>query len=174
MEKIFFQNWESIVRTLIITVLAYPTLILMLRISGKRTLSKMNAFDFIVTVALGSCLATVALSKDVAYVDGIFVFFLLIFLQFIITWLSVRVKRIKKLVTDQPTLLFYKGEPLTDVLKKERITMEELFVAARESGTTNFQEIDAIVLETTGTITVIPKIPEGKNEAMKNVKKYPY
>jgi uncharacterized membrane protein YcaP (DUF421 family) len=58
MEKIFFNVWESIVRTLVIGVLAYAILILQLRISGKRTLSKMNAFDFIVTIALGSTLAT--------------------------------------------------------------------------------------------------------------------
>ncbi len=69
MKNIFFNSWESIYRTAIITVLAYVLLILLLRASGKRTLSKMNAFDLIVTIALGSNLATVMLSKDVALID---------------------------------------------------------------------------------------------------------
>ena len=69
MEQIFFTSWTSIFRTLIIGVLAYVGLILMLRVSGKRTLSKMNAFDLIVTVALGSTLATVLLTKSVALAD---------------------------------------------------------------------------------------------------------
>ena len=54
MSQIFFDNWETLFRTLIIGVLAYVSLVILLRISGRRTLSKMNAFDMVVTVALGS------------------------------------------------------------------------------------------------------------------------
>ena len=64
MENVMFDGWTSVLRTFILGGLAYVTLIVMLRTSGKRTLSKMNAFDFIVTVALGSTLATTLLSKD--------------------------------------------------------------------------------------------------------------
>lgn len=75
MKNIFFDSWESIFRTTVITILAYVLLIFLLRVSGKRTLSKMNAFDFIVTIALGSTLATVMLNKNVAFADGILAFF---------------------------------------------------------------------------------------------------
>ncbi|KFC49981.1 membrane protein, partial [Halomonas sp. SUBG004] len=81
----FFSSWESLGRTLIVGVLAYAVLIVFLRLSGNRTLSKMNAFDLIVTVALGSTLATVLLSKDVALAEGALALGLLISLQFIIT-----------------------------------------------------------------------------------------
>lgn len=64
MENIWFENWTSLIRTICLTTLGYAAMVLILRISGKRTLSKMNAFDFIVTIALGSCLATVALNKN--------------------------------------------------------------------------------------------------------------
>jgi uncharacterized membrane protein YcaP (DUF421 family) len=67
MEKIFFESWESIARTLLMTSLSYVTMVILLRISGKRTLAKMNAFDFVVTIALGSSLATVALNKSVLW-----------------------------------------------------------------------------------------------------------
>ena len=79
MDQIFFNNWQSLGRTFIITILGYILMIFFLRISGKRTLSKMNAFDFIVTIALGSSLATVALNKNVPLAEGALVFFLLIF-----------------------------------------------------------------------------------------------
>lgn len=128
MDKFFFASTESLVRTLIITLLAYVVMVFFLRISGKRTLSKMNAFDFIVTIALGSSLATVALNKNVPLADGASVFFILIFLQYIITWLSVRIKKIKKLITSQPSLLLYKGEILTGNMKRERITTDEIYV----------------------------------------------
>jgi len=113
MKNIFFDSWESIFRTVIITIFAYILLILLLRGFGKRTLSKMNAFDFIVTIALGSTLATVMLSKDVSLIDGVLAFFLLIFLQYIITFFSVRYKTISNLVKSTPALLVYKGEMLT-------------------------------------------------------------
>lgn len=172
MNKIFFDNWESLTRTLIITIIAYIAIILMLRISGKRTLSKMNAFDFIITIALGSAFATITLNKSVALADGALVFFLLIFLQYSITWLSVRNKSIKKLITSRPSLLLYKGELFKDVLKKERITIEEIYVAARQKGISDLKSIDAIVLETAGEITVIPKIENNQPGTLENVKYY--
>ena len=110
MDPIFFNNWESLGRTFIITILAYVVMVIFLRVSGKRTLSKMNAFDFIVTIALGSCLASVALNKNVVLLDGILAFFLLIFMQFSISWLSVRTKFVKNLVTSKASMLLYKGE----------------------------------------------------------------
>ena len=169
MKNVFFDSWESTVRIVIITVLAYAVLIVMLRVSGKRTLSKMNAFDFVVTVALGSTLATVILSKSVALLDGALAFLMLIFLQFCITWLSVRYKRVKQLITNDPTLLLYKGEVLHGVLKKERITLEEIYVAAREKGLTDLKDIHAIVLETTGTLSVLSEKSGGSSETLSDV-----
>ena len=84
-------------------------LLLLLRVSGKRTLTKMNAFDLVVTVALGSTLATVMLTKSVALAEGLTAFVLLIFLQFVLTWLFVRSQAASRLVKSEPTLLVYQG-----------------------------------------------------------------
>lgn len=173
MGNIFFDNWESIGRTFIITILAYVAMIFMLRVSGKRTLSKMNAFDFIITIALGSTLAAVSLNKNIALADGILAFFILIFLQYIITWLSVRTKKIKEIVTSQPSLLLFKGKILEENLIQERITIEEINVAARKKGISDYKDIEVIVLETTGDITVIPSLTSDQAETMNSVKNYP-
>lgn len=171
MEKIFFDNWESIVRTTIITILAYISLIVMLRVSGKRTLSKMNAFDFIITIALGSAFATVTLNKDVALADGVLVFFLLVGLQYSITWLSVRYKPVKKFITNRPALLLFNGELFEAVLKKERITLEEIYVAVRKAGIQELKDVGAIVLETQGEITVMAKAESRDAQTLENVAK---
>ena len=169
MKNIFFESWESILRTGVITILAYAFLIFLLRLSGKRTLSKMNAFDLIVTVALGSTLATVMLSKDVVLADGVLAFFLLIFLQFIITWLSVRNKVISNRVKSSPSLIVYKGEFLKQMMKKERIDEDEVYAIVREHGLSSLDEADAIVLETDGSLNVIRKVNNLKSDIMKNV-----
>jgi uncharacterized membrane protein YcaP (DUF421 family) len=85
-----FQSWTGLGRVLLVGTLAYAALVLLLRISGKRTLSKLNAFDLVVTVALGSTLATVLLSKSVALAEGVLALCLLVSLQYAIAWLSVR------------------------------------------------------------------------------------
>lgn len=103
-------------RTAVIGVLAYITLVLMLRLSGKRTLSKMNAFDFVVTVALGSILASTLLSKDASLSQSATAFGILILLQFIVTWLSVRYKWVRKAVVGEPRLLLYQGKYLDRAL----------------------------------------------------------
>lgn len=169
MEKIFFEGWTSVIRTFIITILAYFSLIIFLRVSGKRTLSKMNAFDFIVTIALGSTLATVMLSKDVALVDGVLAFFLLIFLQFFITYFSARSKTISNLVKSTPALLVYKGEMLANAMKKERVAEDEICAIIRQKGLGSLKEADAVVLETDGSLTVIKNVTDFNNEVFEHV-----
>ena len=169
MDKIFFTNWASLLRILVIGVLAYASLILLLRASGKRTLSKMNAFDFIVTVALGSTLASVLLSKSVALVDGVVAFGLLIGLQFVITWLSVRVPAVNQLVKADPTLLIYQGEFLRAAMRAQRVTEQELLAALRQSSVPSVREAAAVVLENDGSFSVLKQAADGSSSALDDV-----
>lgn len=171
MDKVFFDSWESIVRTLIISVLAYGSLVVILRISGKRTLSKMNAYDLIVTVALGSTLATVLLNKDVALADGVLTFVLLIALQYLLTYLSVRNIKVSNLVKSTPSLLVYKGRILHDAMMNERIAEDEVFATLRENGYADLQQVDAVVLETDGSLTVIAHVEDMGNPVMSKIRK---
>ena len=172
MENIFFNGWPSILRTVILTILAYITMIFFLRVSGQRTLAKMNAFDFIITIALGSAFATVALNKNVTLADGSVAFFLFISLQATLTWLSVRSKSVKNIITSSPTMLLYKGDILWDVLKRERITLDEIHMAARKKGIVDLHQIDLIVLETTGDITIIEDLNKPHIDTLNDIENY--
>lgn len=150
-----FSNWAGVGRTIVVGVLAYSALILLLRISGKRTLAKMNAFDLVVTVALGSTLATVLLSKDVPLAEGVLAMAVLILLQFVIAWSSVRSAMVHRLVKAEPALLFHRGEFLWQVMKAERVTEDEVRAAVRGQGIASMAEVAAVVLETDGSFTVL-------------------
>src|SRR5690606_27730083 len=136
-------------------MLAYICLVLFLRLSGKRTLSKLNAFDLVVTVALGSTFATVLLSKDVSLADGAAAFALLIFMQFAVTWSSTRARWVRRVVTGEPTLLFYEGKFLSANMRRTRMTPEEVKASVRAAGLGALGEVAAVVLETDGTLSVI-------------------
>ncbi len=96
--SMLFDSWTGLGRVLLVGGLAYVCLVITLRVSGKRTLSKLNAFDLVVTVALGSTLATVLLSKDVALAEGVLALVLLVFLRFAMTWASVRLPWVSNLL----------------------------------------------------------------------------
>jgi len=159
MEKIFFNNWFDLLRVLIVGVLAYASLVAFLRVSGKRTLAKMNAFDLVVTVALGSTLATILLSKDVALAEGLLALVLLIGLQFAVAWLSRRSRRVESLVKSEPSLLLHQGRFLPAAMRRERVTESEVQAAIRSKGIARVEEVAAVVLETDGTFSVIKTSP---------------
>lgn len=169
MENTWFDSWESILRIIYVTPLAYIAMVVLLRISGKRTLSKMNAFDMVVTIALGSVLASVALNQTIPLLNGITAILVFIVFQFLFTWLSVRVQVFRNLIASSPTLIFYKGNFLPKAMKGERITMEEVYSEARQQGISTLDGIHMIILETTGDLSIIDKITNHKDTTLGDV-----
>jgi uncharacterized membrane protein YcaP (DUF421 family) len=168
----FFNNWHSLIRILVIGPCAYIVLIVLLRISGKRTLSKFNAFDMVITIALGSTFATVLLSKDVTVADGVLAFLLLAAMQFAATWLSVRSPWFSRLIKSEPRMLLYRGQFLHAAMRHERVTEGEILAAIRESGLASVDQTAAVVIETSGSITVVGDV-SGDLRALKNIKGFP-
>lgn len=169
----FFESWEGVIRTLTVGPLAYLSLLLLLRASGKRTLSKLNAFDLIVTVALGSTLATVLLSKDVPLAEGAAGFAVLIVAQYVITALSVRSAWVRRIVKSEPRLLYYRGGWLDDALRRERVTRKEVLAVARSSGFADLKDVDAVILETDGSLNVLGKVDAEGLSTLFDVKGHP-
>ncbi len=161
MESFFFQNWVGPARALIVGALAYTSIVVLIRVSGKRTLSQWNAFDFIVTVALGSILATIITSQNVPLLEGMLAFAVLIGCQYIITWLSVRSGAVRGLVKNRPTLLLYEGEFLHDAMIRERVSAPEIRTALRSQGIGSVAGVGAVVLETNGQFSVIQDLGQG-------------
>nr|WP_024967774.1 YetF domain-containing protein [Pantoea sp. IMH] len=170
MEGIFFSNTAFLVRTLVIGVFAYINLIVLLRLSGLRTLSKMNAFDLVVTVALGSTFATILLNRDVSLAQGTLAFALLIALQYVVSWTSVRSRGFSKLVTGEPRLLFFQGQFLSQALRAARVNEDEIYAAIRAGGHAALEEIDAVILESDGSFSVVKSSPDKGYSALADVR----
>lgn len=160
-EQAFFSGWAGLARVLVLGVAAYVSLVVMLRISGKRTLSKLNAFDLVITVALGSTFASILTSKSVALAEGVLALALLIVLQFVVSWTSVRWKSFERILKSEPAVLLRDGACVASVMKRERIASDEVLAAIRSNGGADFSDADIVVLETDGTITAILKSDPG-------------
>src|SRR5690625_2567862 len=168
----YFDDGHALLQTFIVGSLAYIALVVMLRLFGKRTLAKWNAFDLVVTVAFGSVLATTLLSTETALVQGILAMGLLVGLQWCITWLSVRSVTVQKWVKSQPRLLLLEGEFQEDALHQERVTESEVRAALRAQGITAIEDVEAVVLETDGTFSVM-KERGSSASALEDVRGYP-
>ena len=153
--NIFFESWSKLGRSLILAFLAYAALVFLLRISGKRTLSKLNVFDFVFVVALGSTLATTILSPGTTLADGLTAFIVLIALQVCLSLLCVYSHRVDMIVNGEPTLLMHRGNFLDEAMKRERVTKEEILASLRNNHIKDFNDVNSVVLETDGTFSVV-------------------
>ena len=159
----FFNDWSTLVEILTTTLVVYLILILLLRITGKRTTSKMNSFDWIVTVALGSMVSTVILVDEVPLVEGVLGIFALVLLQYLLTLTASRFPRFQSIVKATPRLLFYRGEFNHDAMRHERITKEEILSTVRQQGYLSLDQVHAIVMETNADLSILPTPDSDEN-----------
>jgi len=165
----WWDSWSDVGRVVAVGAAAYVSLVVVLRLSGKRTLAKLNAFDLVVTVALGSTLATILLSSDVSWTEGVTALLLLAGLQALVAWTTVRIPGARALVTSRPTLLWRDGRPVEQALSSQRVALEEVRQAARASGSGDMTQVAAVVLESDGTMSVIPRSQIGDWSALEGI-----
>ena len=151
----FSITLESFIRIITVGFLAYVGLVFFLLTSGKRSLTQLNAFDLVVTVALGSILSTILLNKNVSLLEGLLAFVLMILLQFLLTFTSVRWKKFNKIIKSEPSLLYLNGSFLRETMKEERISEGDILQSVRNDGIGDLKEVKAIVLENDGSLSVI-------------------
>lgn len=165
----WFDSWSDLARVVLVGAAAYATLVAALRVSGKRTLAKLNAFDLIVTVALGSALATILLNSSVSWSEGLVAIAVLVALQHLVGLVGSRIPSSRSVVTAQPTLIARDGVVLDEVLRRQRITVAELRQAIRAAGHGGLDQVAAVVLETDGTLSVIASDMRGNEWALADV-----
>ena len=163
-------EWESIARTVVHGAATYGVLIGLLRLTGNRTLSKLNAFDLVVTIALGSVLAASFVDASVATMRAAAALGALVALQFAITWLTARSRAVGRLIKTPPSLLYDRDGYRTGAMREARVTAEEVRTAVRQAGIGGMEQVAAVILESDGTLAVIPQSALGSGSALGGVR----
>lgn len=153
----WFDSWNDLLKILVCGIVGYLALVLYIRILGKRSTSKMNNFDWIVTVAVGSVYASMVLIKDVAVADGVAAIVVLLGLQFLLTAATARWEWARKLFLSPPSLLYYRGEFMRERMRRERISETEILSAVRESDAGSLENTLAVTLEPDANLSVVAK-----------------
>lgn len=169
MDNITFlwNGWEAIIRILVVGTLCYIALVVILKVSRKRTLASLTAFDFVVTVTIGAVFGRILTAKDVSLSEAVTAFILLASLQFLFSWLQIKFETFRKIFTSRPVLLYYRGEFMVQAMKREKVEKSELIGEARKKGYGNFEEIELIILENDATFSIIGKLTDSDGATYK-------
>jgi len=154
MKNWFTTNIESILAILLTIIGIYIALVILTRISGKRSFSKMSSFDFAMTVSIGSIMATVIISKSVSLQNGIAGLVGIYALQMLVAYAR-RWDAVRKLIDNKPTLLMKDGKIIKNNLDKCKVTISDLKAKLREANVIQLSEVKAVVFESTGDISVL-------------------
>tara|TARA_R110001599_G_scaffold46281_10_gene135844 strand:+ start:595 stop:1149 length:555 start_codon:yes stop_codon:yes gene_type:complete len=154
------MNWitagpQPLLMVVITAAAMYAALIVMTRIAGVRSFSKMSGFDFAVTVSIGSVLASVILTPDPPLAQGVMALAVLFALQMGVATLRVHSDLFEGSTNNKPRLIMANGKMLRDQMAKAKITESDLRGKLREANVLDFSQVDAAVAETTGDISVL-------------------
>ncbi len=154
MEEWFEASTTSLIAICVTAIGIYVATIIFTRLAGKRSFSKMSSFDFAMTVAIGSIIATTVLSKSVSLLQGIVGLAAVYILQISIAILR-RYKIVQNMIDNEPLLLMDGKEILYNNLLKARVTEADLRNKLREANVLELSQIRAVVFECTGDIAVL-------------------
>ena len=148
-------NWNTLLTVFIATISIYILLIVLARIFGLRSFSKMSGFDFVVTIALGSMVANTILTKNPPLLIAVVSFVTLFTLQMITAKFRYKPAKISKHIDNSPLLLMKGSEILEENMEQASVSHGELYSKLRKEGVTKLSHVKAAVLETTGDVSVL-------------------
>lgn len=151
----FFHSWSAIGHVMVATLLVYLFMVAALRIVGEQALAKMSGYDMIVTITIGSVIATVAVSRDISVTEGIAALAMLLFLQEAVRRAQSRFLRIHHIVREPPRLFVWDGQMLEDRLIASHLSGDEVRAAIRREGFSAIDQVQAVILENDGDWSVI-------------------
>lgn len=142
------------------TILVLIILFFITKMMGKKQISELNFFDYIVGITIGSIAADISLDIEKNMIAGIAALFIYGFISYIISFVSIKSILARRFFIGVPTVLVEKGKIIESGLKKSKIDVNDLLMVARENGYFNLDEIDYALMEVNGNISFLPKEKE--------------
>lgn len=142
------------------TILVLIILFFITKMMGKKQISELNFFDYVVGITIGSIAADISLDIEKNMIAGIAALFIYGFISYIISFVSIKSILARRFFIGVPTVLVEKGKIIESGLKKSKIDVNDLLMVARENGYFNLDEIDYALMEVNGNISFLPKEKE--------------
>ncbi|MGL5751426.1 MAG: YetF domain-containing protein [Paraclostridium sp.] len=142
---------------LIRSIILYIAVLIALRTMGKGEIAEMNAFDLVITLLIAEVAAIPMQNNEIPILYGIASITGLVFMQIIISFFTLKSRKVRFLLNGKPSILIDKGVINYNTLKHERVTLDELLEQLRVQGYFNLKDVQYAILETDGNLSVVPK-----------------
>ncbi|WP_296206268.1 DUF421 domain-containing protein [Psychrobacter sp. UBA3962] len=157
MDMLFFDSQQTLLRMIISAAVVYICIVLLHKVSGKRSTSQLNNFDWVVTVMIGSIGASTVILKNVPIIEGMASIITLLTLQYLVTKYASLSPEFANTILSEPRVVFYEGQFLPEAMRKERLTRQEIECAMRSEGIHDYEDVAAVIFESDAKLTVVPK-----------------
>jgi uncharacterized membrane protein YcaP (DUF421 family) len=145
---------DSVVRAMAL----YFPLLLVFRLAGRRTLSQMTSFDFVLLLIIGESTQQALLGEDFSLTNAYLVILTLVGIDILLSLWKQRSPQIERMIDGLPTILVENGQPLKDRMVRARVDEQDVLAAARvRQGLERMDQVKFAVLEASGGISIIPK-----------------
>lgn len=160
---------DNYLHIIISTTCVYLFIILALRVLGKTELAQLSITDLIFVLLISNAVQNAMVGSDTSLGGGLLAAGVLFGINFIFKKLKYSFPGVKKLIEGEPVILVYKGKMQVENCRKNEITEDELLQSIREHGSTSIEEVDSVILETDGNISVVSN--EYKHHSVRRIKK---
>ena len=160
---------ENYLHIILSTTGVYLFIILALRILGKTELAQLSITDLIFVLLISNAVQNAMVGSDTTLGGGIIAASVLFILNLLFKKLKYKFPSIKKVIEGEPVILIHKGKLLEENCKKNDITKDELLQAIREQGSSSFEDVDSLILEADGNISVVSN--QYKHHSVRRLKK---
>ncbi len=141
----------------------YGVVWLIFRLAGRRTMAQLTTFDFVLLLVCGEATQQALLGDDFTFTNAAIVVLTLVVLDDLCTSLRARSQRLERVMEGSPVLLVEEGRLLRDRMRQERVDVEDILHAARQThGLSRLEQVRHAVLEPSGGISIIPAEDKGE------------
>ena len=163
---LFWDGWGPIVHSVVMVLCGFVALVVILRVSGPRTMAKMTPLDFIVAVTIGSAFGRTLTATTVPLAQTVVVLVLLVGVQWLFAAARARSPRVRALVDNPPVLLYYEGRIQDRTLRSHRLLEEDIHTAVRQSGKGSLADVAAVILHQDGSLGTIGRDDLGDGSSL--------
>lgn len=161
------EGWKKMLIIFIRAIILYTIVLIVMRLMGKREIGQLQPFELAISILIADLASIPMAELGIPISNGIIPILGLLSMHLVISLLNMKSIRFREVMCGKPALLIYRGKIDEKVLKKERVTINELEERMRSNSIYNLGDVEYAILETSGQVTVIPK-PNKRNTTPKD------
>ncbi|UFU00285.1 DUF421 domain-containing protein [Radiobacillus kanasensis] len=139
------------------SIISFVVILIIARIMGKKQISQLTFFDYVVGITIGSLASATAINQSIKIMNGIVALLVFGFIPVLLGYISMKSYKFRMLVEGYPTVLVENGQILEENLLKVKMTMDDLMLFLREKNAFKLSDVELAILETNGQMSVMKK-----------------